>query len=130
MTSEQMLWTSLSIIGMITFPVLVILLIAYFKPPKKINSWYGYRTKRSMQSEENWRFANELSTKIALIGVIIFTVLAVLKSILFQDFLFSGEGLFSLDLSINTLLVGLMPFIITIIYTESQLKKRDGKTES
>lgn len=124
MTSEQMLWTSLSTIGMIAFPVLVILLIAYFKPPKKINSWYGYRTKRSMQSEENWRFANELSTKIALIGTIIFTVIAILKSILFQDFLFSNEGLLMLDISITSLLVGLMPFLITLIYVESQLKNR------
>lgn len=28
------------------------------KPPKRINSTYGYRTERSMKNEDTWRFAH------------------------------------------------------------------------
>jgi uncharacterized membrane protein len=38
-------------------------LILWFKPPKKINSIYGYRTKRSMQSQEAWDYAQTESGK-------------------------------------------------------------------
>ena len=27
--------------------------------PKKINSWMGYRTRRSMKNQDTWKFANE-----------------------------------------------------------------------
>lgn len=43
----------------ITFVVL-----AYYyrkKPPKKINHFYGYRTRRSMANQEIWDFANKQS---------------------------------------------------------------------
>lgn len=30
-------------------------------PPKKINNFYGYRTKNSMKSIENWHFAQKYS---------------------------------------------------------------------
>ena len=29
-------------------------------PPKSINGWYGYRTKRSMASQEAWDFAHQV----------------------------------------------------------------------
>ncbi|MDG1040344.1 MAG: SdpI family protein [Polaribacter sp.] len=32
--------------------------VFYFFPPKKINSFYGYRTNKSMKNEEIWHFAN------------------------------------------------------------------------
>lgn len=32
-------------------------------PPKKINSLYGYRTPRSMKSQERWDFAQDYSAK-------------------------------------------------------------------
>ena len=33
------------------------------KPPKGINSSYGYRTSRSMKNKENWKFAQEYSSR-------------------------------------------------------------------
>ncbi|MFT3794514.1 SdpI family protein [Flavobacterium sp.] len=33
-----------------------------FFPPRKINSLYGYRTTRSMQSDAHWQFAQRYST--------------------------------------------------------------------
>ncbi len=32
-------------------------------PPKEINWWYGYRTKRSMKNQEQWDFAQKLGAK-------------------------------------------------------------------
>ena len=38
-------------------------LITYLFPPKKINFLYGYRTNRSMKSQESWDFAQKFSAK-------------------------------------------------------------------
>jgi uncharacterized membrane protein len=35
-------------------------------PPKKINPVYGYRTRKSMESEENWQLANHYSSNVML----------------------------------------------------------------
>lgn len=34
-----------------------------FKPPKKINMWYGYRTPLSTSSDRAWQLAQQHSTK-------------------------------------------------------------------
>lgn len=34
------------------------------RPPKQRNSWFGYRTARSMKSEEAWQFAHSYCGKI------------------------------------------------------------------
>ena len=33
--------------------------VFYYKPPKKINSIYGYRTKRSMKNSQTWEVAHK-----------------------------------------------------------------------
>ena len=35
-------------------------------PPKKINGIYGYRTSRSMKSQENWDIAQRFSSRLML----------------------------------------------------------------
>ncbi|MGB6035824.1 MAG: SdpI family protein [Cryomorphaceae bacterium] len=43
-------------------PVFIIAgLILVFSPPKKINYLYGYRTKRSMKSQETWDYAQPIA---------------------------------------------------------------------
>ena len=32
-------------------------------PPKEINSFYGYRTRSSMRSEERWEYAQKISSR-------------------------------------------------------------------
>lgn len=45
-------------------PVLVVAgLFLLYAPPKKINHYYGYRTKRSKQSPAAWDFAQPLAGK-------------------------------------------------------------------
>ena len=50
--------------------LLVPALMLYFgwrflkKPPKKINSIYGYRTSRSMKNQQTWDFAHQVCGKL------------------------------------------------------------------
>ena len=39
------------------------LIMKYF-PPKKINSFYGYRTKSSMRNQKSWDFAQNKSSEL------------------------------------------------------------------
>jgi uncharacterized membrane protein len=41
---------------------LIVGVITYLFPPKKINSFYGYRTSKSMRNQENWTFAQKYSS--------------------------------------------------------------------
>ena len=44
--------------------VLFIISIIFWKfPPKKVNSWYGYRTPKAMQNQQIWDFANTTFNK-------------------------------------------------------------------
>lgn len=68
-------------IGCIIIPVFMFILLICFslKPPQKINSWYGFRTKRAMINKESWNYANKLFGKISFyitIGVFILSLLA------------------------------------------------------
>ena len=44
-------------------------------PPKKINAWWGYRSKASIVSQKKWdfanRFAGEIFIRAGVLGVII-----------------------------------------------------------
>lgn len=46
--------------------VLAVGLLMKFLPPKKINSFYGYRTPRSMKNQLAWEEANSFSAKLLL----------------------------------------------------------------
>lgn len=46
-------------------------LIAIIYPPKRVNWWYGYRTPRSMRSQEAWEDSNRLAARlIVAVGVL------------------------------------------------------------
>lgn len=50
-------------------------IIMYKFPPKKINGLYGYRTASSMQSQAKWDFAQKYSAKImSFIGLGMFAL--------------------------------------------------------
>lgn len=92
---------------------IVVSVITYFFPPKKINSFYGYRTNRSMQSQEKWDFAQKYATRQMLIGGV-FMILA-------------GVVNFFFDLNIEKGISGLAILLIVVAYifytTELKLKK-------
>ena len=41
--------------------------ILYLYPPKKINSMYGYRSKKSMSNDDHWQFAQKYAAKMMVI---------------------------------------------------------------
>ena len=61
-------------------PVVMILLGVRFQrhPPRKINALYGYRTARSMRSQETWRFAHRVCGQLWVVlgGVLLVISLA------------------------------------------------------
>jgi uncharacterized membrane protein len=45
--------------------------LLYKRPPKKINMFYGYRTKRAMSSQKMWDISQSYSGKLmAYVGII------------------------------------------------------------
>ena len=94
--------------------LLVIAVLTKLFPPRKINSIYGYRTRRSMQSEDAWREANMYNSNAMI-------VLALLVSF-FQLFAYQlFEEPTSLMLSAGFLVVGL---VVMIFMTERHLKSK------
>ncbi len=53
--------------------VLLVIVFIIFRlfPPKKMNSIYGYRSSKSTQSIENWKFANKyFAIKGLIVGIL------------------------------------------------------------
>lgn len=80
--------------------------------PKKINSWYGYRTTLSMKNQETWDEGNKYSTNQYIIAGVILLILGRIGLALFQS---------------KGYLVPLVAFIpvlmLTVFTTEKHLKK-------
>lgn len=85
-------------------------------PPKKINSLYGYRTSRSMQSHEAWHFSQKYSSRILAVVGLVFAILGV-GSLFFPKL----DDMVSALVSISVVLGGVF---IMFFKTERQLAKR------
>ncbi len=77
---------------------LLLLIAGIFKayPPRKINHYYGYRTKRSMSSEQAWKMANDFSSTLLLlisIGLNVFQAACFLFLKSQTAFLLTGIGI-------------------------------------
>ena len=74
-------------------------------PPRSINSFYGYRTKRSMENSESWKVANEYSATLMLkITSSLFTLALVFNflSLNFNTLLYTLLGLSVLTMVVLT----------------------------
>jgi len=109
----------LLLIPILTGPVVIIIILITLKfPPKKINSLYGYRTKRSMASQEAWEFAQPYSGKMMLRYMIIY-ILTAAFSVPMKDI----DPIIGVILSLIVMMVFMA---IPIIKTEKELKVRFG----
>jgi hypothetical protein len=94
-------------------------LIFYFYSPKNINNIVGYRTKRSKQSEEAWKFANKHSAKLLLkSGLITFVISLILQAIIFRGSNEPATAIVNAVPLLQTLII-----IIPGILTEKALKE-------
>lgn len=83
-------------------------------PPKKINSLYGYRTPRSMKSQDAWEAANSYSADLMLWAGVTTLIVQLVSYV-------SVGGPTSIFISLGYYLV----FIFTSIFlTEKRLKAR------
>lgn len=64
---------------LISLFLLFVSVIYYFFQPKKVNKWYGYRTRRSMKNIQNWQYSNKLAAIllgcISLFNTIVFSII-------------------------------------------------------
>ncbi|KPM32430.1 Hypothetical protein I595_846 [Croceitalea dokdonensis DOKDO 023] len=85
------------------------------KPPKKINHFYGYRTKTSMKSKEIWDYSQQYAGRqLIRFGIIIFFM-----SLL--GLIFDIEIRMSLIIFVSYFLFGC---IVLIYLIEKELKKK------
>ncbi len=66
-----MLWEDL--ISICITPIMLVAFGYYWqlRPPKKINWFYGYRTRRSMANQQIWDFANKIGAQMfKMVGLV------------------------------------------------------------
>lgn len=102
-------------LNIMLIPVIILLCGLYlkYKTPNRINGFIGYRTKRSMESENNWLFANKECGRyyiIISIILIIFTAIA--------------YYIFRIDGYVAIVVIQLIGIMTPIPIIEIKLKKR------
>ena len=91
-------------------------------PPNKVNSAYGYRTKRSMSSRRAWVYAHEVCGQVwRRFGAITLGLTFVL--ILFM-FIFCHSEEMAGNLGMIVVFAQMIPLIASIPITERALKKK------
>ena len=85
----------------------------YKKPPKNINSIYGYRTSRSMQNQQMWEEANRYSAIFSLRLNLYCLALPFIGYVLYPEFNI-----------LVSLLTHAVLLILIIVFTEAHLKAR------
>ncbi len=92
------------------------------RPPKTINTYYGYRTKRSMQTQKTWAFAHHYIGKLwPKIGI--FLLVVTLISLWF----IRNLDLNAMSFSVITIIFSqLIALLLSIFLTERALKNTFG----
>lgn len=108
MTSEHSLYLSL---GYYLFMLALALILKKF-PPRKINHFYGYRTRRSMLTEHTWVAANTYSTRLMIKISLWSFVIALVTYFIYPEFTLW-----------TTLIANTLLLFVIIFKTENYLKK-------
>jgi uncharacterized membrane protein len=89
-------------------------------PPPKINAIYGYKTKRSMLSQERWDFAQNYSAKECIRWSLVLILISI-----------AGLSLYNMDLMMAgvfaAMILNITLLIIVFIRTERALRTRFGE---
>lgn len=99
-------------------PIFMIIfgVVLKFKPPSKVNSFYGYRTNRSMNSQKAWDYAQRRAGELWLyMGVILYV--AFITSMAFMPVAKESLGFIHGAIGIIALIIGI-PFV------EKELKEK------
>ena len=112
----------------ILIPVMMIVTGVIFikSPPKKINLFFGYRTKGSMKSEKAWAFAHKYCGKL----LIPFGLITLFPSLILAVFVFKmPEDIIGAVTAILCVLQT-VPFLVVIALTENAISKNFDGTGS
>ena len=104
---------------------LVVGLVFWMYPPKKINEFYGYRTTRSRKSQEAWDFAQRYSAKLMTMFGFAALIVGAGAHLFRNRLCINSNYLMLYDICITSLL----PIIVVlppIVLTELELRKRFG----
>jgi uncharacterized membrane protein len=88
--------------------------------PKKINSWIGFRTKRSMQSMEAWKYAHTYCGK-RWVGLGLFLIL---PSILVMLPFYGGDEDLIGGVGVAVIAAQMLFLFLPVFLTELALKKK------
>lgn len=103
-------------------PVLIIFIGIWMLkyPPRKINWFIGYRTRRSMENEKVWKFANQYCGKLLIkLGTIMLFINILLLVLLYFKLLNLTEIFISIVMLFQVAIIILPIFII-----ENKIKNR------
>ena len=104
---------------------LVVGIVFWAYPPKKINEFYGYRTTRSRKSQEAWDFAQKYSAKLMTVLGLVALAVTSIAHWLRSRLCLNSEYVMLYDIGI-TLLLTIIVVLPPIVLTELQLRKRFG----
>ena len=101
------------VINLLLGPLLLLIVLIFWSfPPKKINRLYGYRTSRSVASQEAWKASNHYSSKL----ILWFLIVTCICQIVFYQYLSEPNAILSTSAVMVTLLLTIIPM------TEKYLK--------
>ena len=101
---------------------LIIGVIFYFKPPRRINYFVGYRTASSMSSQEAWEYAQKLTAK----GFLILSVSEIIFDLaVFLPFFIPGKAVL-IPVYLILMFVNVLPIIPMVIIIDRKLYKHFG----
>ena len=108
-------------VGVIYIIPIIIIIAGYLMnkyPPKKVNWFIGYRTRKSMKDETVWKIANEycgkLWVKIGWIMLVVATIICILSCL---KIIVLSEILFTI-----IVVCEIIPLLLSGIIVENKLK--------
>ena len=103
-------------IFIIPFLMILVGILMFKYPPKKINPFIGYRTSKSMKNQKNWNFANNYAGKLCInIGIIM---------TFFSIILFIMNYFSILSFTENTILIITFSELIILIFLIFTVEKK------
>lgn len=95
----------------------------YKKPPDKINSAFGYRTKLSMKNQESWEFAHRTCGRLWRVLGLVLLIITVIAMLFLLGRNMESTAFFATGILVFQLLV----MLGSILPVERALKKRFNK---
>ena len=106
------------VIYIIPILITLIVILMYKRPPKKVNWFVGYRTRKSMKNEKVWEEANRYCGKLWIIIGLAMIVIAVLLNVLFYFRII----IFSETILTIIVLSEIIPIILSGLMVERKIK--------